>query len=162
MPITPKETVTDVELAALVGVSSRRIRQLAENGTLERAGRGRYELGPALRALLEDASGSGSALQRERTRKTAADATRAELELAKAAGEVAPIAQMARVWGQRMAIIRQCVMTIPSRAGSRLVGEKDERKIIAILRDEVVTALHQAADTEITLDDEDHEEPKAA
>jgi phage terminase Nu1 subunit (DNA packaging protein) len=158
MPLTPQEMVTDVELAGLVGVSSRRIRQLAENGTLERAGRGRYELGPALRALLEDAAGSGSALQRERTRKVAADATRAELELAKAMGEVAPIGQIARVWALRMTIIRQGMMTLPSRVASRLVGEKDERRVNAILRDEIVAALHQAADAEITLDDEEDAE----
>ncbi len=50
---TPDTLVTDAQLAALVNVSPRRIRQLAEAGTLERVGVNQYELGPSFQALLE-------------------------------------------------------------------------------------------------------------
>ena len=151
-------TVSDVVLASLAGVSARRIRQMAEDGRLERSGQNKYPLGASIRALLEDAAGSGSALQRERTRKVAADATRAELELAKAMAEVAPIDEMARAWRMQFAVIRQTMMTLPSRVVPRIVGEKDERKVIAVLKEEIADGLRRGAEAEIDLEDDEDAE----
>jgi hypothetical protein len=142
-------TDSDTTLASLAGVSARRIRQLAEDGRLERIGQNKYPLGASIRALLEDAAGNGSALQRERTRKVAADATRSELELAKAMAEVAPLDEIARAWGQKFAVVRQIMMTLPSRVATRIVNQKDERKIIATLREEIADGLRRGAEAEV-------------
>lgn len=156
MSLPPETLVTDAELAALVGVSARRIRQLAESGTLERAERGRYQLGPAVRALLEQASGSGSELQRERIRKLRADADLAELELAKQRGEVAPIEEAEAVWGRFCGILRTNMMQIPARAVLQLLGCTDETEFKAKLADEIKLALAAAA--EINPENEDIDE----
>lgn len=155
-----KETiVTDVVLASLAGVSARRIRQLAEDGRLERIGQNKFVLGDSIRALLEDAAGNGSQLQRERTRKVAADATRAELEVAKAMGEVAPLAEIERAWNLKFATIRQIMTTIPSRVAGRIIGERDERKIKDVLREEINDGLRRGVEAEIDLneDEDEHE-----
>lgn len=155
---TPDALVTDAELAALADVSPRRIRQLAESGILERVGRNQFVLGPSIRALLEEASGSGSALVRERTRKVKADADRAELELALARKEVAPIHQMARMWERQCSLIRAGMLNIPQRAVVRILGETNERTVKAVLREEITAALQAAADSVDQPDETEDEE----
>ncbi|WP_234745633.1 hypothetical protein [Burkholderia sp. WTPI3] len=159
MSITPETIVSDVELAALVKVSTRRIRQLAEQGTLERVGVNQYELGPSFQALLEEAAGTGSALVRERTRKLAAEATRAELALARERGEVALIREFEQAWSNRYTIIKQTMLNIPGRAVLQLIGETNERRFKDVLREEIVLGLTHAANSEInTPDDEGTED----
>lgn len=151
--------VTDAQLAAILGVSARRVRQLAETGALERVARGRFELGPSIRALLEHAAGNGSELQRARTRKVRADADLAELEFAKAKGLVAPISEFERVQTARNALIRLNVFQVPGRAVLRLLGETQEARFKSVLREELTTALKTAATAEIDLppdEDTDH------
>lgn len=155
MSLSPETLVTDAELAALVGVSARRIRQLAEAGTLERAERGRYQLGPALRAMLEQASGSGSELQRERIRKLRADADLAELELAKQRGEVAPLAETEEVWRRFCGLLQANMMQIPRRAVLQLLGCTDESEFKAKLTEEIRLALAAAAEAGPELEDVD-------
>lgn len=141
--------VTEAQLAKLVGVSPRRIRQLAEQGTLTRCRPGRYALGHAFAALIEEASGQGSELNRQRIRKLTADATLAELELAKAKGEVALVAEFERVQNHAMGILRTNLMLVPSRAEMQLLGELDPATFKAKLKNEIVLALRTAAETKI-------------
>ncbi|CAP43228.1 terminase small subunit [Bordetella petrii] len=135
-----------MQLAALAGVSARRIRQLAEQGTLERVGRNEYALGPSIRALIDDAAGTGSVLQRERTRLVRAQADEAELRLAEAKKLVAPIEQYAEVWAHRCGIIRANMLNVPGRVVSQLLGENDESRFKATLRAEIIEALKASAD----------------
>jgi phage terminase Nu1 subunit (DNA packaging protein) len=159
MSISPEDTVTTGELAALLGVSERRVRQLAELGTLERLERGRYRLGASIRALLDEAGGSGSALNRVRTSKLQAEAEMARLELAKAKGEVAPIDTFARVQAHVATIIRTGMLNIPQRVVSQLLGESDEARFKAVLRQEIIIALTSARDeiTSTNVEDIPHE-----
>jgi phage terminase Nu1 subunit (DNA packaging protein) len=152
--ITPETLVTDEELGALVGVSGRRIRQLAEQGTLDRPERGRYALGASLRALLDEAAGDGSELNKQRVRKLRAEADRVELELARARGEVAPLSEFEKVQTARNTLIRTRVMEVPRRAVLALLGEKSELRWKQILTEELRLALTAAATTEIDLKDE--------
>lgn len=158
---TPDTLVTDAELAALANVSPRRIRQLAESGVLERVDRNQYELGASIQALLEEAAGSGSALVRERTRKLSAEATRAELELVKARGEVALLSEFERAQAAKYAVIRQNVMQVPQRAVLQLLGETNETTFKQKLREELITALKTAAETEPDLTDETDDDADA-
>lgn len=155
MSVTPETIVSDVELAALMKVSARRIRQLAEAGTLERVGVNKYQLGPSFQALLEEASGSGSALVRERTRKLSAEATRAELQLAKERGEVARIDEFERVQTARAVVIKTNVMRVPQRAVLQLLGETSETRFKAVLREEIILALKSAAEAKLDLSDDE-------
>lgn len=145
----PGDTVTEADLAALLAVSTRRVRQLAEQGVLERIERGRYELGASIRALMENAAGNGSELQRERIRKLRADATRAELELARERNEVAPIEQMESIWNTALATIRANMLNIPQRVVTQIIGETNEARMKAALTAEIKMALVTAAEAEI-------------
>ena len=137
--------VTDRDLANLAGVSDRRIRSLAEIGVLERQGRGRYALGQAIRGLLDNAANNASELQRERTRKMAADADLAELEYAKQKNLVASIDQVERMGSSAFAQVRASIRKVPERTVAQLIGETDERRFKTVLLEEIDQALEALA-----------------
>lgn len=90
-----------------------------------------------------------------RRRKLQAETTLAELELAKAKGEIAPIHEFERAQSRIMAAIQANVMNVPARAVLQLLGCTDETEFKAKLRAELTLALKTAAEAEITLDDEE-------
>ncbi|WP_263258674.1 hypothetical protein [Pseudomonas oryzihabitans] len=137
--------VTDAQLARLLDVSARRVRQLAEQGTLERVAPGRFNLAASVAAMIEQAGGNGSEFQRQRTRKMTADATAAELALAKERGEVAPIKEMERAMDVFVGLVRTNMLNIPRRVASTLIGEQSEARLKAVLREEITLVLTEAA-----------------
>ncbi|WP_349568434.1 type IV toxin-antitoxin system AbiEi family antitoxin domain-containing protein [Azotobacter salinestris] len=149
--------VTDAQLAALAGVSPRRIRQLVEAGRLTRVGRNRYALGDAFAALLEEMSGGDKAseLTAERVRKLRAEATMAELELAKAKGEVALIEEFEAVQRHSYGLIRVNMLNIPRRVVSLLAGESDERRITEVLTNEINQVLRDAAEQPVEIPEDE-------
>lgn len=140
--------VTAEELAGLAGITARHVRRLV--GSLK-VGRNSWRLGEAFQALLEAMSSGdrGGELLAARIRKLNAEATMAELALAKARGEVAPLAEVERGWLRSTTIIRANVLNVVQRAAPQLLGERDEAIFKERLRAELVLALQQAADAEI-------------
>lgn len=103
-----------------------------------------------------EATGETHADEAEITRRTKmAVMLKAELELAKAKGEVAPISEMERVWAAQDAATRANIMNVPGRAVLQLLGCTDETEFKTKLRAELVLALETAAEAELELDEED-------
>jgi len=156
--------VTDAGLAGLVGCSPRYIRRLAQDGKITRVGRNTFKLGDAIRGVLDQLSGGsdrlGKQLMEERIRKVRADATRAELELAKAAGEVAPVAEFEHAQVRFAATVQANLLNVPARAVLRIIGETSETEIKGVLRAEIVTALKQAAEVDPADLEEIDDEPE--
>lgn len=104
----------------------------------------------------ENAAGTSTADENElRRRKLMAETRRAELELAKAASEVAPVAEFERATAKLMAAIRANILNVPARAVLQLLGEADESTFKRILRAELTLALEQSAMVEFDLDEDD-------
>jgi phage terminase Nu1 subunit (DNA packaging protein) len=152
-------------IAKLLLISERRVQQLTRDGVIPRADRGRYELAPAvqgyIRFLQERTIGGGNSgpidYHAEKARLTKAQADTAEIELARARGEVAPVAEFEKATTRLMAIIRANVMNVPARAVLQLLGETDESTFKQRLRAELALALEQAAQADIDLDEEEEE-----
>lgn len=144
--ITSETLVTDASLAAVIGVAPRQIRRYAESGLIERDERNAYKLVDAVQALLAEAAGNGSALTRARTKKVEAEAVMAELELAKARGEVALISEFETAQAHADGILRTGMLNLPQRAVQQLLGETDEARFKSVLRAEIVLALNAAAE----------------
>lgn len=107
--------VTEAQLGNLVGRSDRTIRRWVKAGRLQHVAPGRLRLVdalPAVVALIEEA-GDGSELAQERLRKLRAEASMAELELAKARGEVAMVDEFHRVQAARYFMIQTNVLRVP-------------------------------------------------
>lgn len=153
--------VRDTDLAALVGCTARYVRKLAQDGVIERAGRNTFKLGTISTIIqhLHRSQGTAAQLVAERVRKLKADATLAELQLAKEKGAVALVEEFERAQNLRNAITRTNMMLIPSRAVLQLLGETDERRFRDVLTAEIRAALKQAADAKLEeLPDHDHDE----
>lgn len=86
----------------------------------------------------------------------------AELELRKAMGEVAPIAEFERAQAARYALIRQNCINIPGRAVLQLLGETDEATFKRKLRAEVILALDAAATAALDLAADEQKDDEAA
>lgn len=94
-------------------------------------------------------------------RELAAKTELAELKLAREKGEVAPIDQFERAMSLVFGEVRSKLRTIPSRVAPRVVGETDDNRVKAILKDEIDLALQVLSDEQLLdredLDDEDGE-----
>ena len=88
-------------------------------------------------------------------RKLAAETGRAELEFAKARGDVAPVREFERAQAKLMAAIRANIMNVPARAVLQLLGETDEATFKQKLKAELTLALEQSAQADIDLEDEE-------
>ncbi len=109
--------------------------------------------------------GSGTSLADEtelKRRKLAAEAERAELELAKEKGEVAPVREFERAQAAAMAAIRANMRNVPGRAVLQLLGCTDELEFKNKLMDEIDLALVTAAEAELDLGEDEDDEDEAA
>jgi phage terminase Nu1 subunit (DNA packaging protein) len=81
-----------------------------------------------------------------------------ELALARDMGEVVPIDQVKRLRARSYAMMRQTIMTVPSRVAMSLVGEKSEIRIKQVIAAELTDALNRFADQDIELSDDEGED----
>ncbi len=144
--------VSDKDLAELAGVSDRHIRYLAETGILSRQARGKYQLGPAFKSLLDNAANAASEFQRERTRKMRAEADLAEVNAAKAIESVVDVDFLAHNLSALFAEICASMRNIPDRIASSLVGENDERILKRKLLQEIDMVLTALANSEAVIE----------
>jgi phage terminase Nu1 subunit (DNA packaging protein) len=156
-------------LSEHMGVSLPTIDRWVKEGmpVVQRGGRGiewAFDLADVIqwyaRRQAEAVAGKVDDLEEIERRTAKAKMEQAELALAKARDEVAPIAEFQRVQAAMMATIRQNMLNVPQRAVLQLLGETDETKFKQGLRAEITLALEQsaAADLDIEEDDQDDEE----
>lgn len=152
------------ELAKILGVSTRSIREWANNGCpIEKRGRKGDGVGHQFktsdvinwlkdRAASEAVGNNPDAQSAEdaKRRKLVADATLAELELAKAKGLIAPLDQIERVMANAFAEVKVNMRNIPHRVVMQLLGETDEVRFKEVLTSEIDQALTALAELELT------------
>ncbi len=103
-----------------------------------------------------EAAGEGPMDEVElKLRKLAAETAQAELDLAQARKQVAPIDEFERARAMENATIRANVMNVPSRVVSQLIGETSEARFKDVLSAELIQALEAAAESDIELEEED-------
>lgn len=135
-------------LADLVGISSRRVNQLAQVGPMVRRGDG-FDLAESLRnycaSLRRDAHGRSvnSAPSTDKERLVAAQADLAEAKAAEKRGELVPAAQVERAWASILRDLRARMLAVPSRVGSRLPSLTAHD--IATIGREIADALTETA-----------------
>lgn len=158
-PTYPAKTI-----AKLLMLTERRVQQLAKEGVIPKAERGRYELAPAvqgyIRFLQERVAGNAAQSQTldyhvEKTRKVKAEADIAEIEAAKRRGEAIDASEVKRAWQVILGEIRANLLgATPGRIASLLIGVEDEARSKQIIRTEISLAMQAAseADVEALLD----------
>lgn len=110
------------------------------------------------RAVAEAGGGEDTDEDQIERRTKRAKMLEAELSLAIARKQVAPIREFERASAAMDAAIRANVMNVPARAVLQLLGETDETRFKQVLRAELVIALETAASTDLSPEDEDGDE----
>lgn len=152
-------------LAEMFGVALPTVDGWVRQGVpvVQRGGRGRqWEFDTADVAnwirdkAVAEATGDVQADEAElKRRKLQAETTKAELELAKAKGEVATIRDFERAQAAAFAQIRANIMNVPQRVVIQLLGETDESEFKRKLRAELTLALETAAAADLVMDGSD-------
>lgn len=108
------------------------------------------------RRVAETTANAPDDLHEIELRRKRAEMLQAELELAKARSEVAPIHEFEMAQTKAMAAIRTRIMNVPQRVVMQLLGETNETTFKERLTDELRVALEAAseADLELEIDDE--------
>ncbi|QCU53381.1 hypothetical protein FFM54_29265 [Burkholderia pseudomallei] len=137
--------VTDADLAAMFGMTTRWVRQRAEDGVITRIGRNKYPLGDSVQALIAYQTGGelGEEINRARLRKLNADASRAEHALDVERRKYVLVDDVERAWGHITMGLQRNLMNVPGRAVLQLLHETDEATWKQKLKAEIISALEQ-------------------
>ena len=151
--------VNKVELSDIFGVAMPTIDDWVRRGcpVVERGGKGRaWVLNTAdVRGWRDDdirrdaASDEDTTIEELKRRKLRAETVAAELELAIAKGNVAPIAQMERGVVRAFEEVKAALRNVPSRVARMIVGETDETRIRTVLLGEIDQALVVLDETDL-------------
>jgi phage terminase Nu1 subunit (DNA packaging protein) len=144
-----KECSAD-ELAEILGISPRRIRQLAEDGTVKNLAHGRYDLVASVRGYIEFRERSAMAAgpedyERERTLLTRAKREEAEVRTALLVGTAGDMGILREIMCDLILRARNKLLGIPATYAGQLASETDPNQIAALLNEGVTTALAELA-----------------
>ena len=153
-PTYPAKTI-----AKLLMMTERRVQQLAKDGVIPKADRGRYELAPAvqgyIRFLQDRMAGNASQVDSidyhvEKARKVKFEADIAEVEAAKRRNEAIDAVEVKAVWGAIVGEIRANMLgATPARIAQRLIGVTGETEIKQIVSDEIRLSMRAASETDM-------------
>ena len=138
-------------ISKLLDLSPRRVYQLANEGVIPRAEKGRYELVPAVRVyiryLRDRAIGVGAlpedAARACRARLIKAQAEAQEMENEKVRGELIPQIVVGRAWGEMAMAFRARSLSIPKKCAPQVVGVNSISEIEGILEQMIMEALDE-------------------
>jgi phage terminase Nu1 subunit (DNA packaging protein) len=144
--------VNRAELADILGCSLPTITSKVQRGMpyLQRGQRGKewaFDTADVFNwekdQAIKDTVGDFTAVSEDemKMRKLAAETGKAEIELAKARGEVAPLHDMEIAWRDAVLEFKARIRLLPSRVAGQMVGLDNETEIKAVLLDEVDQSL---------------------
>lgn len=147
--------ISEAQFSALIGLSSRRVRDLVRDGVLTKTIKNR-RLGfvvpgeiIAYCAFLRDrftARGQTDDLKNERVRKERAAAEKLELQNAAIRGEMVAVNEVRAEWGNLVRDVRAGMLAVPARVGAALphLGSHDIATIDAEVRAALEAISHDA------------------
>ena len=147
--------LTQEQAAEVVGLTARRLRQLADegNGPAQTAG-GQYEareIGRWLKQRLMSELGvaqDGQAYDydAERARLTKAQADKTELEAAELAGALVRVDDVESEWARLLGAARSRLLSLPTKAAPRARVAVNDEEAQAVIEAEVLEALQELSD----------------
>lgn len=135
-------------IARICDIDVRRVQQLVRKGVLPKVRYGQYDLVECAKAYIRymhiqtggPASGTKMDANTEKTRLLAAQADKAELDLAERQGELVESIEVEKRWNKIGANIRTNVIAVASKVAPRCAG-RTAPEIQAIVRDEIDDTL---------------------
>ena len=146
-----QNSVSTKELAQVLGKTTRWINELSREGVLIQSGRGRFLLAENVQryiehieAKFEDQNEIDYAKEKavhERVKRE-----KAEIELAVMKGQMHRGSDVAAVMNDMVASFRSKILSLPSKLAPQLVGKKEIPVVLAILTEEVHSALTELSE----------------
>jgi phage terminase Nu1 subunit (DNA packaging protein) len=137
------------QLAALLGLTTRRVNQLAEEGITVRADHGEFDGPASVQAYIahvgnrvKDKEGALDA-ERETARLRKEQADTQELKNAKLRKELLLVEEVSRVWSEQVASIRSGLLAVVSRVRQRISLSAEDA---VVLDEEIRDAMTKLAD----------------
>jgi phage terminase Nu1 subunit (DNA packaging protein) len=144
-----KRIVSTSELAEILGLSDRRIRQLEQIGAISKISRGKFNLSETIQQYIDwiksqaIESDQELDLKKEKTLLTRANRQKVELEIQIMRGELHRSEDVQRVMNDMLGAFRARCLAIPTKAAPRLIAETDIAIIQDTLRKEIYEALSE-------------------
>ena len=141
--------LTTAQLALLLGLTTRRVNQLAEEGLVVRLGHGEFDGPASIQAYVEQAANRGKDKEvqidkeREEARLKKEQADTQELKNAKLRKELLPVSEVSRVWSEQIASIRSGLLAVVSRVRQRISLSVEDA---VVLDEEIRDAMTKLAD----------------
>jgi phage terminase Nu1 subunit (DNA packaging protein) len=143
-----EQTVSGKTIARVCNISERRVHQLAKEGIMPKAEKGRYAFLRCVTGYIQflqaRVDGSGVKMphiEDSKGRKLAAEAEMAELELAKGRAEVITIGDHLKVINLVFDLLKSGILAMPTRIAPNLVTATDVRSIKSLLEADLAAVL---------------------
>lgn len=143
------------QLAELLGLTPRRIQQLAEEGVIVKASRGQYKAANSIQNYIRYLQDKERAVSdddidyfKERALHEKAKREKAELELAVMKGELHRSEDVKFVMNDMIAAFRSKVLSLPSKLAPQLVGKTDMAVVQEYISRETYEALTELSEYE--------------
>ena len=127
-------TVTTTQLAAVLGITNRRVQQLTQDGVLTTVSRGKFVLGDAVQAYNASTARGGL------TKEEAAEASKAKIAQAEAkelSGQMHRSEDVAAMTSELIYTVRGALMALPSRVAINAAALSDPAEVAEYMRGEV-------------------------
>ena len=149
MKIDAKTEVTATELAAVLGLSARRIQQLAQDGILKAKSRGKYPMASAIQSYMDYRTREKALSQAEIDRQGAeltlkkAKATVAVLHAKELQGKMHRSEDVAAMTEDLVYTIRSMLLALPGRLAIDAANLTDPVEVSTLIRREVHTIMEE-------------------
>jgi phage terminase Nu1 subunit (DNA packaging protein) len=148
-------------VSRVLGITERQVYNLARDGKIPRASRGRYDVLACVRSYLshlrEVAAGRSSGgdgvadLVGERARLAREQADAQAMKNAQRRGELASVFELEQLLVSVHSVIQRRLLACPTALAPLVAVENDARVCERIIREEIVSALQSIADTRVKI-----------
>lgn len=139
-------------IAKILGLTERRVQQLADEGTVRRVGPNAYDLVASVQGYVkfwrDRAEGRSGAteLDHEKLLKTRLDRRKKELEVQEMEGELIRVEHFEQVLSETLASLRRNLRNLPGAIATMLVGLEDARDVQDVLTRSIDDAMRSIVD----------------
>lgn len=147
--------VSTTELACILGITGRRIRQLVEDGQLEKVGRGRFALGDSLQRYIKSLStvsldaedrSNDKARRRADAVIKASKATVAKMEAQELQAKMHRAEDVAAMTEDLIRAIKEAINTLPDRLAVDVAAAPTPAEAAEIIRKEVYRVMRELSE----------------
>ena len=148
-------------IAKLLKLSERRIQQLAKEGVIPKAERGKYDLVNSVHGYIDylkaKAGGEFTAEEvlKNKNKLLKAKAELAEIDKMKASGELIPKGEVKKSWLELVHKLKQKLLSIPNKVAPVVVTVKSINEIKLIIQDKIHEALYEISSDERSVGKDD-------